>query len=204
MKKILLIAIAGLTVVAILGAIVVRTIAAKEEWKKAEVSPRAAKSLQDKIDTIKNAEDNPDHKRGTSRVELVSAELESYLLYSLKEDIPAQVDSAEVRLAQDSVSLDTQITFSSGATGNPVFDALLGGTHSLFLKAKLTAQESQGKFDLQEVRVDGIPVPNVLIQALIKRYVTPKYPQVDLNEPFEMPWGVEELKLEDGKAIVVY
>jgi hypothetical protein len=25
-----------------------------------------------------------------------------------------------------------------------------------------------------------------------------------LNEPFDMPWGIEELKLEEGKAIVVY
>jgi len=125
-------------------------------------------------------------------------------LYSLKEDIPAQVDSADVQLAQDTVSLDTQITFSSNATGNPVFDALVGGTHNLFVKGKLAARERRGKFDLLEVRVDGIPVPNVLIQSLIKRYVQPKYPDVDLNEPFDMPWGIQELKLQQDKAIVIY
>src|SRR5262249_42274030 len=120
------------------------------------------------------------------------------------EDIPAQVDSADVQLGHDTVALDTQLTFASNATGNPVLDALVGGTHNLFVKGKLVAQESRGKFDLQEVRVDSIPVPNVLIQALIKRYVTPKYPDVDLNEPFDMPWGIQQLKLEPGKATVVY
>ena len=195
---------AGFAVIAIAGVIVLRTMAAKEAATSVEVSPKAAKSLQQKIDAIKDSEDNPKHKRGASRVELFETELESYLLYSLKEDIPAQIDSADVQLGQDTVGLDTQITFTSNATGNPVVDALVGGTHNLFVKGKLVAQEGRGKFDLQDVRVDGIPVPNILIQSLIKRYVKPKYPDVDLNEPFDMPWGIESLKLEQGKATVIY
>ncbi|PYS35993.1 MAG: hypothetical protein DMG14_25725 [Acidobacteria bacterium] len=204
MKRIGLIGMAGFAVIAIAGVIVLRTMAAKEAATSVEVSPKAAKSLQQKIDAIKDSEDNPKHKRGASRVELFETELESYLLYSLKEDIPAQIDSADVQLGQDTVGLDTQITFTSNATGNPVVDALVGGTHNLFVKGKLVAQERRGKFDLQDVRVDGIPVPNILIQSLIKRYVKPKYPDVDLNEPFDMPWGIESLKLEQGKATVIY
>ena len=205
MKKIASIGIAGLLVSAIAGVIVFGTIAAKEEPRKnTQVSEKAAKSLQQKIDAIQNAENDPKHKPGSTRVEVSDVELESYLLYSLKEDIPAQIDSADVQLATDTVALDTQITFSSNATGNPVVDALVGGTHNLFVKGKLVAREHRGKFDLLEVRVDGIPVPNLLIQSLMKRYVQPKYPDVDLNEPFDMPWGIQELKLEQNKAIVIY
>jgi hypothetical protein len=204
MKRIGLFGIACFAVIAIAGVIVFSTIAAKEAEMPLEVSPKAAKSLQQKIDAIRNAENDPKHKRGSSRVEVSETELESYLLYSLKEDIPAQIDSADVQLAPDTVSLDTQITFTSNATGNPVVDALVGGTHNLFVKGKLVGQEARGKFDLLEVRVDGIPVPNVLIQSLIKRYVKPKYPDVDLNEPFDLPWGIESLKLEQRKATVVY
>jgi len=204
MKRIGLIGIAGFVVIAIAGVIVFRTMAAKEAETSTEVSPRAAKSLQYKIDAIRAAEDDPKHKGGSSRVEVSETELESYLLYSLKQDIPAQIDSADVQLAPDTVALDTQITFTSNATGNPVVDAVVGGTHNLFVKGKLVAQEGRGKFDLQEVRVDGIPVPNVLIQSLIKRYVKPKYPDVDLNEPFDMPWGIESLRIEQRKANVVY
>ena len=205
MKKIASIGIAGLLVIAIAGVIVFGTIAAKEEPRKnTQVSEKAAKSLQQKIDAIQNAENDPKHKPGSTRVEVSDVELESYLLYSLKEDIPAQIDSADVQLATDTVALDTQITFSSNATGNPVVDALVGGTHNLFVKGKLVAREHRGKFDLLEVRVDGIPVPNLLIQSLMKRYVQPKYPDVDLNEPFDMPWGIQELKLEQDKAIAIY
>jgi hypothetical protein len=206
MKKIVAIGMAGFLVIAIAGVIVFRGIAAKEETSRTftQVSQKAAKSLQDKIDAIQNAENNPKHKPGSSRVEVSEIELESYLLYSLKEDIPAQVDTADIQLSPDIVALDTQITFNSNATGNPVTDALVGGTHNLFLKGKLVSKAGRGKFDLLEVRVDSIPVPNVLIHSLMKRYVKPKYPDVDLNEPFDMPWGIESLKLEQGKAIVVY
>lgn len=204
MKKIAVISAGGLVIAALAGVIVFRTMEAKEVQGGQDVSARSAKSLQQKIDAIKNAENNPNHKRGSSRVEISEAELESYLLISLKDDIPAQIDSADVQLGQDTVALDTQITFNSGATSNPVVDTLIGGTHNLFLKGKLVAREARGKFELQDVKVDGIPVPNVLIQTLFKKYVKPKYPDADLDEPFDLPWGMQEIKVQPGKATVVY
>jgi hypothetical protein len=205
MKKIAVLAMLGLTVLAVAGFIVLRTMAAKEVLGgRVEVSAKAAKSLQDKIDAIKKAEETPGHKPGSSRVEVSETELESYLLLSLKDDIPADINSADVQLAPNTVALDTEITFNSNATGNPVADALIGGTHDLFLKGRLTGREGRGKFDLEEIRVDAIPVPNVLIQTLFKKYVKPKYPDADLNEPFDLPWGIQELKLQQGKAIIIY
>jgi len=206
MKKVVLAGLACLALMALAGIIVFRTIAAKEtpgELSK-DVSPKAAQVLQKKIDAVRGAAHDPNHKPGSKRLELSEAELESYLLYSLKDDIPAKIDSAEVQLGKDTISLDTEITFASNATGNAMVDALVGGTHSLFLKGKLIGQQSRGKFDLLEIRVDGIPVPVILIQTLLKKYVKPKYPEVDLNEPFDLPWGIQELKLEPGKGTVVY
>jgi len=204
MKKIAVISTGGLAIAALAGVIVFRTMEAKEIQSGQDASARSAKSLQQKIDAIKKAESNPNHKRGSSRMEISEAELESYLLISLKDDIPAQIDSADVQLGQDTVALDTQITFNSNATSNPIVDTLIGGTHNLFLKGKLVARDARGKFELQDVKVDGIPVPNVLIQTLFKKYVKPKYPDADLDEPFDLPWGMQEIKVLPGKATVVY
>jgi hypothetical protein len=203
MKKVVAFGMAGFAVIAIAGVIGFRGMAAKEPGKL-EVSPRVAKSLQEKIDAVQAAQNSPSHKHGSSHVDVSETELESYLIYSLQEDIPAKIDSAMIELGTDTISLDTQLTFSSNATGNPVVDALVGGTHNLFFKGKLVAREAAGKFDLQEIRVDGIPVPNIFIQTLFKKYVKPKYPDADLNEPFDMPWGIEELKIVPHKATVVY
>ena len=203
MRKVALI-VSSLGVLAVAAGVVFYSIAAKGASGSKAVSEQAAESLQAKIDAIKKASDSHTHRRGSSRVELSEAELESYVVYALKGDIPAQLDSIDVRIAPASVSSNSQITFNSNATGNPIFDSLVGGTHNLYVKGNLTGHEGRGKFDLQEVQVDGIPVPNVLIQALIKRYVKPKYPEVDLNEPFDLPWDIQELKLDEGKATVIY
>jgi hypothetical protein len=203
MKKVIAFGMAGFAVIAIAGVIVFSVIAAKESGKL-EVSPKAAKALQEKIDAVQAAQNSPSHKHGSSHVDVSEIELESYLIYSLQEDIPAKIDSAMIELGTDTISLDTQLTFSSNATGNPIVDALVGGTHNLFFKGRLVAREAVGKFDLQEIRVDGIPVPNIFIQTLFKKYVKPKYPDADLNEPFDMPWGIEELKIVPHKATVIY
>ena len=205
MKRAGWIVVSALALLAVAGGVAFYGIAASGQAHPSKgISERSAQALQWKIDAIKKAADTPGHKHGSSRTVLSESELQSYVFYSLKDDIPAQLDSVDVQLGEDTVGCQTQVTFNSSATGNPVLDALVGGTHNLALKGKLVAQDGRGKFDLQEVQVDGIPVPNVLIQALIKRYVKPKYPEVDLNEPFDLPWEVQQVKVEPGKATVVY
>jgi hypothetical protein len=205
MKRAVLIVLSGLALLAVAGGIAFYGIAASgQSHPSKKISQRAAQSLQWKIDAIQKAADTPGHKHGSARTQLSESELESYVFYSLKDDIPARLDSVDVQLEQDTVGCDTQVTFNSNATGNPVWDTLVGGAHNLSLKGRLIGHEGRGKFDLQQVQVDGIPVPNVLIQALIKRYVKPKYPEVDLNEPFDLPWDIQEVKLEPGKATVIY
>jgi hypothetical protein len=205
MKRTVLIAVSGVALLALAGGIGFYGIAANSQSHSSKnISERAAQSLQLKIDAIKKAADTPGHKPGSARTQISENELQSYVFYSLKDDIPAHIDTVDVQLGADTVGCDTQVTFNSSATGNPVWDALVGGTHNLSLKGKMVAREGRGKFDLEEVQVDGIPVPNVLIQALIKRYVKPKYPEVDLSEPFDLPWGIQEIRLEPAKATVVY
>src|SRR5262245_2176627 len=168
-----------------------------------DVSERSAKSLQMKIDAIQAAE-TAKGRQGTETVEVSESELESYVLYSMRDQIPARVDSIDVQLTPGAVAADTKLTFPSDSTGNPLVDALVGGTHTFFIKGKLAASETKGRFELQEVKVDGIPVPLILIETLVEKYVKPKYPDVDLKEPFPMPWGMDSLVITQGKATIGY
>jgi hypothetical protein len=169
-----------------------------------EVSAKSAQGLQDKIDAIKNKDSAADPNASSISIELSDSELESYVLFALKEDIPAQIDLIDVQLGQGSIASDAQLTFNASNSGNPISHALFGGTHNMFLKGKLAGENGRGKFELEEVRVDGIPVPNILVQTLFGQYVKPKYPEADLSEPFDLPWGIESLTIVPGKATVVY
>jgi hypothetical protein len=172
-----------------------------ETAASSEVSRASAEALQVKIDAIQEAEGNP--ARSSERVEVSEIEMESYVLFFLADRIPARLDSIDVQLTPGAVASDTQLTFTT-STGNPMVDALIGGTHNLFVKGRLSAANSTGKFDLEDVRVDGIPVPMVLIETLFKRYVQPQYPEADLKKPFEIPWGIEAITIEQGKATILY
>jgi len=166
-----------------------------------EVSERTAQQLQAKIDAVKKARDIETGRR-LEQVEVNEAELESYVLFELRDQIPARIGSFDVQLTPGAVAADTQLTFNN--SGNVVVDTLLGGTHNLFVKGRLSGDHRKGKFDLDQVKVDGIPVPKILIHTLIKKYVKPKHPDVDLDEPFDLPWRIDRITIEQGKATIVY
>ena len=192
---------AGLAAAAvIIGFGILSTVSAPAQ---SEASERASRSLQLKIDAIKAAEETS-NGRTQETIVVSEEELKSYVLYEMREDIPARIDSLNVELSDGAVAADTKMTFGPESTGNPLLDVLIGGTHNLFVKGKLAAAAGRGRFELQEVKVDGIPVPTILVEALIARYVKPKYPDVDLNEPFLMPWGIDALTITPGKTTIVY
>jgi hypothetical protein len=195
--------VAAAVLVALAAVVALRFFAAESVSAQTDVSEKTSRVLQSKIDAVKAAEKD-DNSRPPRTVEVSEPELESYVIYGLKDDIPARVDSIDVQLTEGAVAADTKLTFPPDATGNAIVDAFVSGTHTFFLKGKLAASAGRGRFELTEVRVDGIPVPNILIETLIDRYVKPKYPQVDLKEPFPMPWGMESLVITPGKATITY
>ena len=80
--------------------------------------------LQNKIDAIKRVHGATE---GTSRqtIEVSEVELESYLLFHLRKDIPARLDSVDVQLTEGSVATDTKMTFAPDTTGNAAVDLLI-------------------------------------------------------------------------------
>jgi hypothetical protein len=202
MKKIVLVSAAVLlAAVATIGTF--RFSSAVPASAQSEPSERSARILQAKIDTIQAAEEKA-NRRVSETIEVSELELESYVLFNMRDVIPARVDSIDVQLTEGVVAADTKLTFPPDSTGNPLVDAVVAGTHTFFMKGRLAASAGRGRFELQEVKVDGIPVPIILIETLVDKYVKPKYPDVDLKEPFPMPWGMESLSITPGKTTIVY
>ncbi len=194
---------AGLVLIVLAAIVVFKSFPVGSVSAGAQNAERSAASLQSKINTIKKADaDKKRHEQ--SRLEITEAELESYVMVYLRKDIPVQIESIRAQLTPGVIAADTRLTIPAGSTGNVLVDALVSGTHNIFVSGKMTAAKGEGKFDLQSVSVDGIPVPNILIDTLIRKYAKPKYPDVDLKEPFDLPWGIEAIDIGQGKATVTY
>lgn len=194
---------AGLVLIVLAAIVVFKSFPVRSASAGAQIAERSAASLQSKINTIKKADaDKKRHEQ--SRMEITEAELESYVMVYLRKDIPVQIESIRAQLTPGVIAADTRLTIPAGSTGNVLVDALVSGTHNIFVSGKMTAAKGEGKFDLQSVSVDGIPVPSILIDTLIRKYAKPKYPNVDLKEPFDLPWGIEAIDIGQGKATVTY
>jgi hypothetical protein len=163
----------------------------------------SAAGVQSKIDKIKKA--NGDKNRHqTDRIDVSEKELESYVMISMTKDIPVKMESIRITLAPGSIAADARLTIPADSTGNFIVDALVSGTHNIYIRGNFQGSKGIGKFDLRDVKVDGIPVPNIVVDTLVKHYVKPKYPDVNLKEPFELPWGIDEIGVTTARAAITY
>lgn len=170
-----------------------------------EISPAAAESLASKIAAVQAAESDSTRIRGADSLEVGEVEMESFVLYWMEEEIPPRVESIDVVVKDGVISAQAELTFDEeNRTGNLIVDTLFSGTHRFYAEGALRGAEGRGEFQLRLVRVDELTVPLVVIDVLVARFVTPQYPDVDLDEPFALPWGVDEIRLVPGRAEIKY
>ena len=170
-----------------------------------EISPAAADSLGLKIDAIRSVEYSPERRASQESFTVSDVEMESFVLYWMVDEIPPRVESIDVTVEDGLISTDAELTLDEEhSSGNAVVDGLLGGTHRLRIGGALKGQDGMGEFELREVRLDGIRIPLFLVDLIVAGFVTPRYPEVDLDEPFDLPWGIDEIQLTSGLATIGY
>jgi hypothetical protein len=69
----------------------------------------------------------------------------------------------------------------------------------------LATRNGVGRFTLESAEVSGVPIPQTVLQQLISYYSrTPDDPDgVSLDEAFELPARIREIRVERGQAVVV-
>ncbi|HEX6974733.1 MAG TPA: hypothetical protein VF147_10040 [Vicinamibacterales bacterium] len=69
----------------------------------------------------------------------------------------------------------------------------------------LTAQDGVGRFQLESAEVSGITVPKAVLQELLSYYSrTPDNPSgINMDDPFELPARIREIRVGTGTATVV-
>ena len=81
---------------------------------------------------------------------------------------------------------------------------LLGGRLPVTVTGVLRTQNGQGRFELQQAAISGVPVPKTLLQELVSYYSrTADDPRgVSLDEPFALPAGIRQIEVGQGQAVV--
>ena len=169
------------------------------------VSPEAANLLGSRIQEIRQRELDTGRAPGQDTIRVSEIEMESFVLFWMEEDIPPRVDSIDVRVTDGIISAETELTFDAeNRTGNVIVDTLFEGTHTIFAEGAL----SWGRRS-RPVRVARGTTGRVVRSPGCDRragrgFVKSRYPDVDLDAPFTIPWGIEQIRLTPGIAEIGY
>jgi hypothetical protein len=178
----------------------------------ADVYSRAdSASLKQKIDRIVAGEALAPRRPAPTRTTVTQREVNSYLRYDLRSQVPVGIDEPVISILGDGRLLgEAVVDLDAVSRANPpkgMFDPmrLLTGRLPVRVQGVLTTSRGMGRFSLESASISGLPVPKSVLQSLVSHYSkSADHPQgVALDDPFALPAAIREIQVEPGQAIVV-
>ena len=142
--------------------------------------------------------------------QLTDTELNSYIRYHLREQVPAGiVDPTLNALGDGRVSGTTMVDLDGirKSRQRGWTDPLnyLTGQMQLTASGVLVTQNGVGRFQLESAQISGVTIPKSLVQELLSYYSkSAENPSgISLDDPFELPARIKEIRVGRGEAMVV-
>jgi len=170
---------------------------------------RDAASLKQKVALINAQADKP--TKAGRRTLVTDSEVNSYLAYELKDQIPLGVVDPVIlatgpgRLSGRAiVDLDAVRKQKAPTSLLDPMNYLMGRL-SVTAIGRLRTSNGVGHFDLESSSVGSVPIPKILLQEIVSYYSrTPEKPSgIGLDDPFALPARIREIQVERGQAIIV-
>ena len=142
--------------------------------------------------------------------QLTDTELDAYLRYHLKDQVPAGIVEPTLNALGDGrvqggalIDLDAVRKQRQRGWTDPL--AYLTGQLPLSASGLLITQNGLGRFQLESASISGITIPKSLVQELLTHYSkTPENPAgISIDDPFELPAHIKEIRVGKGEAMVV-
>jgi hypothetical protein len=164
---------------------------------------KAAESMQKKLDFIeKNGAAS--HPNETPTV-FTEDEVNGYLGSELV-TLPAGVQSVHVSGEDGAVSGTAHIDFDQIKSGrhssNPML-LIFSGTHDVQVNVHAHGQNHQGHVHVDSVLLDGVEIPEFILQLFIEKYLQPKYPDIGIDSQFALPDKIDSAKIGEHVLTVI-
>jgi hypothetical protein len=163
----------------------------------------AAQRFQDKLDFLeRNAKSDPVSHRSTQ----INAEEVNAWFREGGYKLPQGVQKVLFRSKPDTIQADATVDFDAVKEGkrnlNPLL-SMFSGVHDVQVVATASAQSGQGHVNIQSVSIDGVEVPNLALELFINKYLKPKYPNVGMENDFQMPDRIDTATVGNDNALLV-
>jgi len=175
------------------------------------LSEQEAESMRLKLDAILERGTVEPAPRATPLTTSISErEVNAYLRFIAREDLPVGLVDPTISIAtggklgaKAQIDLDAVRKSKARSSLDPL--AYVSGMVEVTLAGKLEASSGRGKFMLASATLGGLAIPQSLVQELVTYFTrTAEKPQgVDLEEPFDLPAGIQQVRTGNGQATVV-
>jgi hypothetical protein len=162
-----------------------------------------AAALQRKLDHL----DENSRRAHPDPTPMVFAEQEvNAYLASGSVEFPAGVESVKLQFAPGVISGTSRVDFDKALAGarsaNPLL-SMFSGVHEVTVATHASGSAGQGRVQIDSVSLDGITVPNFVLELFIEKYLQPRYPQIGLDSRFAMPDRIDSARVGDHQISLV-
>lgn len=170
---------------------------------QAELSQQAARSAAAKINAIQEGS----LARGGPPIRISQQEANSYLQYEMAPEYPPGLSQVRLQFTPGHVQGTANVDFdkakqSAHGPSSSLMDYLFFGKHVLTVEGALFGADGTGKFNLESVALDGVALPQALVQYLINRFLLTHYPGLSIDQPFALPFSISRVQLDQGSVVV--
>lgn len=133
------------------------------------------------------------------------AEINAYLA-SDEVQYPAGVKSVHLTGSQRTVSGTAKVDFDQVRAGihssNPLL-SIFSGVHNVDVDAHAYGRGGQGYVHVDSVSLDGIEVPQFVLQLFIEKYIQPKHPELGIDSRFKLPDRIDSAVVGQHQVTLV-
>lgn len=162
-----------------------------------------ANALQRKLDHIE-ANGAIRHPDQTPTV-FAESEVNAYLGSGIV-DLPAGVESVKLQFGPGTISGSARVDFDKALAGarssNPLL-SLFSGVHAVAVITHAHGSGGQGYVHVDSVSLDGVTVPNFVLELFIEKYLQPKYPQIGLDSRFALPDRIDSAAVAEHQVTLI-
>jgi hypothetical protein len=137
-------------------------------------------------------------------MEITEEEVNAYFAAG-KVKLPAGVESVTFQAQPGIITASCRVDFDQVKAGthssNPLL-SLFSGVHDVVVAANASGTGGEGLVDVQSVSLDGVEVPQFLLEIFVEKYLTPKYPNVGLQSRFKLPAKIDTAVVGEHKLTV--
>lgn len=159
-------------------------------------------ATQNKLDHVQNnsALAHPDE----TPVEFSEEEINRYLASDLV-TLPAGVQSVNFSGVSGMLTAKARIDFDQIKIGRHSSNPLLlvfSGTHDVVIAAHAHGTGHQGFVRVDSVQLDGVEIPEFVLQLFVEKYLQPKYPDLGIDSQFALPDKIDTAKIGEHKLAI--